>query len=124
MAIPSSGVDRLRKRAPRADEDNHLSAASQSGVEQFARKHHALAFVNGNDDEGIFRPLRAMDGDGETVSQFRKRGMRIYNAALSESDRNGFACGIFHNAAFAVENAEVVVVSGLQDTVVRLKVRL
>jgi hypothetical protein len=91
MAIDSSGVDRLHKSAPRSDENDHLSAASQRGIEQFARQHHALAFVNRNDYKGIFRSLRAMNGDGETVSQFRKRSLRIFNASFSVSDRDGFA---------------------------------
>ena len=65
-----------------------------------------------------------MNGDGETVSQVRKRSLRIFDAAFSESDCDGFARHIFYDAAFAVENAEVIIVPGLQYSVVRQKVRL
>ena len=53
------------------DEHNHLLAARERRVEQLPIEHRILAFVDGNDDEGILATLTAMNRDGESVCELR-----------------------------------------------------
>ena len=61
-----------RQCAAGTDQHNHLLAARERRVKQFPIEHRVLAFVDGNDDEGIFAALTAMNRDGESVSELRQ----------------------------------------------------
>src|SRR5262249_17246145 len=61
------------KRAPRADQNDHLLTARDRGIEQFAAEHGLLDFVNRNDDERVLTALAAVNRDGESCRELRKR---------------------------------------------------
>lgn len=54
------------------DQHDHLLAARERRVKQFPVEHRILAFVDGNDDEGILATLTAMNRDGEPVCELRQ----------------------------------------------------
>ena len=73
LAFSGGGIfDGHRQCVAGTDQHNHLLAARERRVEQFPIEHRILAFVDGNDDEGILAALAAMNRDGEAVRELRQ----------------------------------------------------
>lgn len=73
LAFSCGGVlNSHRQCVARTNQYNHLLAACERRVKQFPIEHRMLAFVDGNDDEGILAALTAMNRNGESVCELRQ----------------------------------------------------
>ena len=79
-------VDGVGQRLGGAHEDAEAFGSRDAGIDEIALQHHEVGHQQGDDDHGIFRALRLVDGGGVGQRQFIEFGVLVTDRAAIEED--------------------------------------